>query len=199
MAQWLRIHLPMQGTQVRSLVREDPTCRQATNPVRHNYWACALEPVEARTPQLLKPARLEAMLCNERSHCNEKPVHRNQRKPTRSNEDPVQPKKKKKKTLQGRGRHKHFNHYIEIRKCKYREVISLAQGHTTHQWEKLGSDSRVCALSYCITERNVHSITPFFICKALTNEHMLIHMLSIDKQRLWKETHLGICIGYFRK
>ena len=42
--QWLRIRLPMQGTQVRALVQEDPTCRGATKPVRHNYWACALEP-----------------------------------------------------------------------------------------------------------------------------------------------------------
>ena len=36
-AQWLRIHLPMQGTWVRALVREDPTCRRAAKPVRHNY------------------------------------------------------------------------------------------------------------------------------------------------------------------
>ena len=36
-AQWLRIHMPMQGTRVRSLVREDPTCHGATKPVRHNY------------------------------------------------------------------------------------------------------------------------------------------------------------------
>ena len=35
--QWLRIHLPMQGTRVRALVREDPTCRGASKPVRHNY------------------------------------------------------------------------------------------------------------------------------------------------------------------
>ena len=35
--QWLRIHLPMQGTRVRALVREDPTCHGATKPVRHNY------------------------------------------------------------------------------------------------------------------------------------------------------------------
>ena len=35
--QWLRIHLPMQGTQVRALVQEDPTCRGATKPVCHNY------------------------------------------------------------------------------------------------------------------------------------------------------------------
>ena len=36
-AQWLRIHLPMQGTQVRALVREDPTCCGATKPVCQNY------------------------------------------------------------------------------------------------------------------------------------------------------------------
>ena len=35
--QWLRICLPMQGTRVRALVREDPTCRGATKPVHHNY------------------------------------------------------------------------------------------------------------------------------------------------------------------
>ena len=36
-AQWLRIHLPMQGTRVRALVREDPTCRGATKPMHDNY------------------------------------------------------------------------------------------------------------------------------------------------------------------
>ena len=36
-AQWLRIRLPMQGTRVRALVREDPTCRRTTKPVRLNY------------------------------------------------------------------------------------------------------------------------------------------------------------------
>ena len=35
--QWLRIHLPTQGTQVRSLVREDPTRRGAAKPVHHSY------------------------------------------------------------------------------------------------------------------------------------------------------------------
>ena len=35
--QWLRIHLPMQGTRVRALGREDPTCHRATKPMRHNY------------------------------------------------------------------------------------------------------------------------------------------------------------------
>ena len=58
----------MQGTRVRALVWEGPTCRGANKPGRHNYWACALEPI----------------------------IY-NQRKPERSNEDPTQPKKKKKK------------------------------------------------------------------------------------------------------
>ena len=35
-AQWLRIRLPMQGTRVQALVREDPTCSRATRPVHHN-------------------------------------------------------------------------------------------------------------------------------------------------------------------
>ena len=35
--QWLRICLPMQETWVRALVQEDPTCRGATKPMRHNY------------------------------------------------------------------------------------------------------------------------------------------------------------------
>ena len=40
-ARWLRICLPMQGTRVRALVWEDPTCRGASGPVSHSYWACA--------------------------------------------------------------------------------------------------------------------------------------------------------------
>ena len=58
----------MQGTRVQALVREDPTYREATEPVRHNYWACALDPGShnywARVPQLLKPAHLEPVLRN---------------------------------------------------------------------------------------------------------------------------------------
>ena len=48
----------MQGTWVRSLVWEDPTCHGATKPVCHNYWAYTLEPSShnywALVPQLLK-------------------------------------------------------------------------------------------------------------------------------------------------
>ena len=69
-AQWLRIRLPVQGTRVRALVREDPTCRGASKPVCHNNWP--------HVPQLVKPACLEPVLRNKRSHRNEKPTHRNE-------------------------------------------------------------------------------------------------------------------------
>ena len=36
-AHWLRTHLPKQGTRVRALVWEDPTCCRATKPMGHNY------------------------------------------------------------------------------------------------------------------------------------------------------------------
>ena len=56
-AQWLRICLPMQGTRVRALVWEDPTCHGATRPVSHNYWACASG---ACAPQQERPRQWEA-------------------------------------------------------------------------------------------------------------------------------------------
>ena len=68
-AQWLRIHLPMQGTRVQDLVWEDPTCRWATKPVHRKYWACSLGPESlnywacaprARAPQQEKPPQWEA-------------------------------------------------------------------------------------------------------------------------------------------
>ena len=88
-AQWLRIRLPMQGTWVQLLVREDPTCRRATKPVGHNYWACALEPVShnywaraprARAPQQEKPPQWQAHVLQGRVA------------PARSNEDPTETK-----------------------------------------------------------------------------------------------------------
>ena len=68
-AWWLRIRLPMQGTWVPALVWEDLTCRGATKPVNHNYWACALELTRhnywaraprAHAPQQEKPPQWEA-------------------------------------------------------------------------------------------------------------------------------------------
>jgi len=46
----MRIHLPMQGTQVQYLVQED-----------------------SRSPAMAKPKYLEPQLCNKRSHHSKKP------------------------------------------------------------------------------------------------------------------------------
>ena len=71
LTQWIRICLPTQGTWVRSLVWEDSTCRRATKPLCHNYWAYPLEPTShsywALVLQLLKPGCLEPVLSNKRS------------------------------------------------------------------------------------------------------------------------------------
>ena len=65
----------------------------------HNYWSHVL--------QLLKPMYLEPMLCSERNDHSEKAAMQNERvvsarcnsrKAVHSNEDPTQPKKKKKST-----------------------------------------------------------------------------------------------------
>ena len=56
--QWLRIHLPMQGTQIGFPIREDSTCCGA-KPMCHNYWAHVPEPescnTEACTPRAHAP------------------------------------------------------------------------------------------------------------------------------------------------
>ena len=41
--QWIKIYLPMQGTQVRFLVGDDSTCCRATKPVGHDCWVHALQ------------------------------------------------------------------------------------------------------------------------------------------------------------
>ena len=111
----------MQGTRVWALVREDPTCRGATQPVSHNYWACALEPAShnyrAYGLQLLKPTRsracvLQLLSPHAYSPCNKKPQQREasapQRRPNaaKNNNNKIKPtwwwcmivlKKKKKK------------------------------------------------------------------------------------------------------
>lgn len=67
---WLGAHLPMQETPVRSLDREDPTCRGARKPGPHDDG-----PVP-RSPglQLLSPYPLERML-HKGSHPSEQPAH----------------------------------------------------------------------------------------------------------------------------
>ena len=91
--QWIGICLPTQGTQAWSLVQEDSTWCGAAKPVSHGHRVCLL--------QLPKPWRLEAVLCNKGSPCNEKPTHHNkeqphssqpERKPAQSNKDRVSQK-----------------------------------------------------------------------------------------------------------
>ena len=60
----------MQGTQIQSLLLDDPAHYGTTKPVRQTTE------FKAQGPQLLKPMRLEPVLRNKRSHCNEKPVRR---------------------------------------------------------------------------------------------------------------------------
>ena len=84
-AQWLRICLSMQGTQVRALVWEDLTCRGATGTVSHNYWACASG---ACAPQQERPRQWEARA----PQLGVAPARSNWRKPSHRNEDPTQPK-----------------------------------------------------------------------------------------------------------
>ena len=69
--QWLRIHLPMQGTQAQSLVQEYSICWGITKPMCHNYWARALASVSCNCWSL---STLEPLL-HKGSHCNERPVH----------------------------------------------------------------------------------------------------------------------------
>ena len=63
--QWLGIHQPLQGTRVRSLVWEDPTCLGATQPVHPKDSTCTLAPT----------------LCSMRSHNNKKHTHHNEEWP----------------------------------------------------------------------------------------------------------------------
>ena len=72
-ARWLGVHLPVQGAWVRALVREDPACRGAAEPVRHG--CLSLRP-GACEPQRLRPACLEPVLRSKRGHLTERPAHR---------------------------------------------------------------------------------------------------------------------------
>ena len=71
--QWLRIRLPMQGTRVRSLDGEDPTCRGATKPCAPQLLSlCA----RALVPQLLSLHAATAETRAPRAHASqqEKPL-----------------------------------------------------------------------------------------------------------------------------
>ena len=85
MAQWWRIHLSTEETQVQSLIQEDPTCCRAAKPMHHDYWAFTLGPGShsywARVLQPLKLTLLEAALHSKGSHRDEKPLHCSEEQP----------------------------------------------------------------------------------------------------------------------
>lgn len=102
-AQWSRVHLPMQETWVQSLIQEDPTCHGATELVCHSCWTCAPKPANhnhwAHAWQLLKPPHPRT-----RAQRPEKPPQWEARAPQRESgpsspqqrkaqqQEPVQPK-----------------------------------------------------------------------------------------------------------
>ena len=75
--------LPMQETRVWSPIQEDLTRHSSTNPVQHNYWACAPQPANRNTESTCcdcwSSHVLEPVPHNKRSHHHEKPMHWNQR------------------------------------------------------------------------------------------------------------------------
>ena len=80
--QWLRIHLPMPGPWVWSLLWEDPTCCRATERVCHNSGSL---PSTAHTPQPEKPPQRDSwapqLECSPRSLQPEK-ARTQQQKPS---------------------------------------------------------------------------------------------------------------------
>ena len=66
MAQWIRIHMPVQETWVRALVWEDPACHGATKPMHHDY--CSRAPSLCSTREATAggagAARLERSPCS---------------------------------------------------------------------------------------------------------------------------------------
>ena len=75
-AQWLRICLTMQGTQVQALAWEDPTCRGATKPCVPQLLSLRATTTEACEPQLLSPSATTTEACAPRAHApqQEKPL-----------------------------------------------------------------------------------------------------------------------------
>ena len=68
---WIGIQLPVQGTQVWSLVQKDPTHHGATESTAHSYWALELQLLSLGASNLCSaakaPRQWEAPPCNERA------------------------------------------------------------------------------------------------------------------------------------
>ena len=82
--QWLRIHLPMQGTQVQSLVWKDLMCHGATKP--------SAMTTEALLHSLCSATKGASAMRSPCTTTRVAPTHCNERRPACCNKDPVQPK-----------------------------------------------------------------------------------------------------------
>ena len=75
-SEWLRICLAVQGTWLRALLQDNPTCYRATNSMCHDSWASAPEPTcwstEAFMPQACVPTQENSLQQEGAGHCNEK-------------------------------------------------------------------------------------------------------------------------------
>ena len=71
---WIRTHLPMQETEVRSLTWDDPTCLGAIKPECHYYWASKLQ-------RLCPHAKLLKPMLHKRSHHKKQPKHCSKEQP----------------------------------------------------------------------------------------------------------------------
>ena len=60
--QWLRIHLPKQGTRVPSLVQEDATGQRAAKPGSHSYWARKLRKPRSATREATMMKNLQTAI-----------------------------------------------------------------------------------------------------------------------------------------
>ena len=82
-AQWIRIRLPMQATQIWSRSGKIP--HATTKPKCQDDRACALEPAShnyhTNVLQLLSPLCLEPVVCNKRSRWRKNPLHHTRSSP----------------------------------------------------------------------------------------------------------------------
>ena len=69
--QWLGPCLPLQGTQTRCLVQEDPTFRGAMKPTYCDYWTCT------GPRAMAAEAPVPHSLCSATGRCEGKPTHSN--------------------------------------------------------------------------------------------------------------------------
>ena len=124
-AQWSRICLSVQKTQVLSPVQEDPACHRAPKPECRSCWACALGPGIV-TPESVccncwGPRALKPVLPNKRGHNSEKPLHCNREQSSLA-ATREKPSKQRKSSV---AKNKYRNKFFFLNKIKWNIFLSL--------------------------------------------------------------------------